>query len=290
MTNSGRGLLQLHIAIIVLTGTTLFSKLIPLPAIDITFWRCLIASLTLLLGLRLLRRPIALKHSKDLQKMLFCGALMGVHWITFFHAMQLAGVASGIIALFTYPVITVFLEPLFEHKKPAAIDIGLAALVLVGIVILVPEIELTNSSTQGICWGVFSAFMFALRNVCQRHWLGQYSGDISIFYQAMVAALVALPLVVITAADSGLGIPAIPMAELPMLLLLGVAFTALPHGLFANSLRYLPAKTVAMLACLQPVYGVILAWWVLGEQPNARVLLGGAIVVLTAAIETYRKR
>lgn len=290
MKNSRQGLLQLYCATLILAGTTLFSKLIPLSAIDITFWRSLIAAVTLLLGLRLLGRPVKLQRLRDLQRMLFCGALMGVHWITFFHAMQLAGVASGIIALFTYPIITVFLEPIFENKKPELIDIALAGLVLLGIIILVPEIELTNTSTQGICWGVFSAFLFALRNVCQHHLLNQYAGDTSIFYQALVAAAVALPLVMFNAQTNSFDIPAWPASQLPLLLLLGVLFTALPHALFANSLRYLAAKTVAMLACLQPVYGVVLAWWILGEKPAANVILGGTIVVATAAIETYRKK
>ncbi len=197
--------------------------------------------------------------------------------------MQLSGVAIGMIALYTYPIFTVFLEPFFKGHKINGLDITLAAVMLLGIIILVPELDLSNRTTEGIGWGVFSALLFALRNILQRHYLSAYGGDTSILYQGFVAAIAVSPF--ISNFDPQLAPP-----DLLKILILGALFTALPHALFASSLRYLSAKTVGLIACLQPVYGTLLAWLVLHEQPTATVLLGGGIILFTAAVETYRVR
>jgi drug/metabolite transporter (DMT)-like permease len=53
-----------------------------------------------------------LERGRDWLLMLLCGLLMCVHWVTYFHAMQVSTVAIGMIALYTYPVMSVLLEPL----------------------------------------------------------------------------------------------------------------------------------------------------------------------------------
>jgi drug/metabolite transporter (DMT)-like permease len=73
-----------------------------------------------------------------------------------------------------------------------------------------------------------------------------------------------------------------------LLCLLGVVFTAMPHALVAESLRQLPAKTVGLVSCLQPLYGTLAAIWILNEFPANSTLLGGGIIIATAIWETWR--
>lgn len=208
---------------------------------------------------------------------------MGLHWASYFQSMQLAGVAVGMAAVFTHPLITVLLEPFIKGRRPQLIDIGCGGLMLVGVLLLVPEFSLGNTTTQGICWALLAALLVAVRNVLQGHYLYRYSGDHSIFYQALVAGLVCLPMI-------STNPTAISGKDLLQLLLLGIVFTALPHSFYTNSLRYLAAKSAALIGCLQPVYGTVLAVLILSEQPTATTLLGGAIIISTSAIESYRSR
>ncbi len=67
-----------------------------------------------------------------------------------------------------------------------------------------------------------------------------------------------------------------------------MAFTALPHALFATALRYLSAKTVGLVSCLQPFYGAVLTLLVLDEQLTIRTIIGGTIIVATALFETQQ--
>ena len=70
--------------------------------------------------------------------------------------------------------------------------------------------------------------------------------------------------------------------------LLAFFCTAVPHSLFAGALRQVKAKTAGLIGCLMPVYGVGLAWLVLGEAPALTTVAGGLIIVGAAAFESYR--
>lgn len=281
MEDRRKGLLYVHSAILMFGGTGLFARLIELPATDIIAWRSVISTLVLLLMLLALKQPILLRNGRDSTIMLGIGVLLGIHWITYFHAMQIAGVAVGMLALYTSPIITVFLEPLFHGQKPQLRDVICAALVFVGVLLLVPDFSLENDITQGVLWGVLSAVFFALRNTLQRHYLQGYRGDTSMLYQGAVAALVAFPLLQVNPST-------LESDTLWKLALLAIVFTAIPHSLFAGSLRYLKAKSVGLIGCLQPVYGTLFAFLILQERPDLFTLLGGALIVGTAAWETYR--
>lgn len=71
-----------------------------------------------------------------------------------------------------------------------------------------------------------------------------------------------------------------------MLALLGTFFTALPHALVASSLRHLRAKTFSLIACMQPLYGVILAMLLLNEKPRWETLVGGILIISASVYET----
>jgi drug/metabolite transporter (DMT)-like permease len=279
--NKRKGLLYLHSAIIIFGGTALFAKLINLPATDITVWRSLVAVAAIAILLLIRRKPVRLQRRRDAIIMFIAGSLLGLHWATYFQAMQVAGIAVGMVAMYTYPIMIVFLEPLFKGQKPHATDIICALIMLFGITLLVPEFDLRNHITQGVCWGVLSAVLFALRNIMQGHYLKGYGGETSILYQGLMAGLIVLPLMTTNPLH-------VNSDNLIKLLILGALFTAVPHSFFANSLRYLKAKTVGLIGCLQPVYGALLAFLVLAEQPRLMTLLGGSIIVGAAAFETYR--
>lgn len=281
MNETRKSLFGLHLANILFAGTGLFAKLIPLPAIDITALRCLLAAGCLLIIGIVLKRKILLARPRDWLLMGLCGILMGLHWVTFFHAMQVSTVAIGMIALYTYPIMTVFLEPLWQGQRPHRADIACGLAVLGGVYLLVPELSLKNSAALGVFWGLISAAAFTLRNVLQRQYLARYRGDTAMMYQALVAGLAASAF--LKHDPSSLALPV-----WAQLVLLAFFCTAMPHSMFAGSLRALKAKTAGLISCLMPVYGVAAAWLVLGEEPAMATICGGLIIVSAAAWESAR--
>lgn len=280
MTNSFKGLLAVHSAVLIFGLTALFSKLISLTALEITLLRSVFAALIIFIFCVWHKTSIRLSTIKDYGIVIILGVFLALHWVTYFHAMQVSSIAVGVIALYTFPVITVFLEPLFHGEQPHIKDVVSAVAVLFGIYLLVPEFSLSNETTQGILWGVLSALLFALRNIIQGHYFKGYSAKHSLFYQTLVTFIVLLPF-------SYAVMPEVTTTQWGQLVLLGVVFTALPHTLFAFSLLNLKVKTVSLVACVQVVYATIFAAIVLGEWLELTTVIGGLIVVAAAMYESY---
>jgi len=280
MTDPHKGLFAVHSAVLIFGITALFSKLIELTALEITTMRSIFAILAIAVIFFWQKKTLRLSNVRDYGIVILLGILLAVHWVTYFHAMQVSSIAVGVIALFTFPIITVFLEPLFKGKKPHICDVMSALVVLLGIYFLVPEFSMENQVTLGILWGIFSALCFALRNIIQGQYFKGYSAHHSLLYQIMVTLIVLLPF-------SYTVIPEVTTTQWGLLLLLGVFFTALPHTLLVYSLLKINAKTVSLIACIQVVYAALFAVLFLGEKLELTTFIGGAIVISVAMYESF---
>lgn len=274
-----RSLISLHLTIILLGGTALFSRLVPLSAGDITLVRSMLASVALFAFLTMAKESLRLNAKKDYVIALGLGILMALHWVTYFSAMQYASVSVGMIALFTFPVITVLIEPFFEKVSLVWQDVVSALAVLVGVYFIVPVASLENDITLGVLIGIVSAILYAFRNLIHRNHFKHYSGAKAMAWQTLVIAVLLAPFgsAELSTASSNTWL---------LLLLLGTVFTALPHALIAASLRHLRAKTFSLIACMQPLYGVILAVILLNEKPSWQTLLGGILITSASVYET----
>ena len=280
MQSQQQSLIYLHIAVLLFGGTALFAKLIGLNALDITAYRAAIAGVAICVLLTLQKKPIKLHRAKDYVIAILLGIAVGIHWVTYFAGMQLAGITVGMLAFFTYPVITVFLEPLFNKSKPKTKDIISAVVVITGIYLLIPNVNLGDDITLGVVTGVVSALFFAIRNITHKRYFSEYGGPQTMFYQTLVASLMLCAFIEVS-------ITQINDADLILLLIAGVVFTAMPHSLFAASLKHLSAATAGLISCLQPLYGTILAIIILHERPSVMTLIGGALIVSAACFETW---
>ncbi|MCW8090883.1 DMT family transporter [Alteromonas sp. ASW11-130] len=274
-----RSLITLHLTVVLLGGTALFSHLIPLNATDITIGRSVFACLALFIYLLWTGESLKLARSRDYFTAFGLGALMAAHWVSYFAAMQYASISVGLIALFTFPVITVFMEPFFEAVKLKWQDVVSAIVVLTGIYLLVPTPDLNNNITLGVAIGIASAILYSLRNLLHRQYFSHYGGAKAMAWQILVICIVLIPV-----GSSELTDLSIPTGLL--LATLGTLFTALPHALIANSLIYLRAKTFSLIACMQPLYGVFLAVVLLNETPELTTLLGGLLIISASIYET----
>ncbi|NRA72580.1 MAG: DMT family transporter [Gammaproteobacteria bacterium] len=286
MGEQRRSLIQLHGSILLFGGTALFSQLLPWSALDITMLRTAIAAFALMVIIKYQGDNLRLNNPKDYAIAVMLGVIVGLHWVTYFWAMQLSNVATGMLAFFCYPVVTVFLEPLFNKTKAHGRDVFCALAVFVGVFLLIPEFSIRNDTTLGIAIGVLSGFLFALRNVLHKRYFSHYKGTQAMFYQTLVVAIMLSPFVESNPLDmTGLLVDG-GLGQLGLLLILSIIFTAAPHAFLANCFKHLSAKTAGLISCLQPLYGVILAALILGQWPSTMIYLGGSLIVMAAVFET----
>lgn len=274
-------LIKIHTAVMFFGLAGVFGKLVDLPATIIVLGRVFFATLFLAALLLYLRRSIRLKRGQDYLYLALQGAILAVHWATFFKSIQVSTVAVGLLTYSTFPIFAAFFEPVFFKERVAVSDVTLALITLAGVALVIPSFELANNITQGALWGTASGFTFAILSILNRMYVREYPSLVITFYQDGIATVLLLPVFFLWK-------PELRGDDLLLLALLGVVCTAIAHSFFIKGLADVKARTAGIIACLEPVYGILAAAVLLGEVPNLRVVLGGAVILGTTFYATLK--
>lgn len=276
------GLAGLHAAVFLFGVAGLFGKWVALSAMLIVFGRVVFA--TAALGAVLaLRRGFVWPGRQAAGRLVACGGLLVVHWAAFFHSIQISTVAVGLLAYSTAPVFAAMLEP-WWFREPAS-HRGLLAsfLSLGGVALMIPQWQAGNAVLQGVSWGVVAGCSFAVLALLNRELGREVDATNLAFYQDGIAALLLVPVIPL--------IWIVPTTQdVLLLVLLGVVFTALAHGLFIHALRHVRARMATLVSNLEPVYGIALAAMLLSEIPTPRTIAGGALILGAVLWVTLRPR
>jgi drug/metabolite transporter (DMT)-like permease len=282
MIQKRHGLVEIHLAVLLFGLSGLFGKLLSFPPFFIVLGRTFFAALTLSVALFCTKNQIRPKSSQDFIVLLFLGIILAVHWTTFFHAIQISTVAVGLLTFSTFPIFVTFMEPYFFNEKLRRFDILTAGSVVLGLILVVPAFDFRNHITQGAFWGIISGFTFAVLSILNRKYVGTYPPILIVCYQNWMATLTLLPFLFF----KNLSIQ--PMDFL-YLAFLGIFCTAVAHVLFIKSLVHIKTQLASITACLEPVYGILFAFVLLGETPAFRTILGGGIILGTITVASMNR-
>lgn len=278
--NLTKNLLELNLAILFISTSGVLGRYIDLPSPITIGLRASLACLVLFLFCKWKKADLHLQ-TKDRKTVFVSGLLLGLHWTTYFYALQLSNVAIGMLSLFTFPAITAILEPIILQTKTLKIHLFLSILVLVGIYFLVPDFSLQNKQFKAVGFGLFSAFCYALRNITMKSKIKHYDGSVLMVYQLLVIAIFWSPSFFILDGTNLL-------TYLLATVLLAILTTALGHTIFLYSLKNFSTTTASIISCTQPIYGILIALVVLREVPKLSTVLGGFIILSTVLIESIR--
>lgn len=273
----------LNLGMLFISTSGVLGRYIALPP-PISIWvRSLIALILLVLYARYKKFNFQINWKNHGAAVCWSGILMAIHWITYFFALQWSNVAIGMLSLFTYPIITVFLEPFFIPVKLQKMHLLLGGLILFGIYFLVPAFDLKNSGTQGLLIGLFSALAYALRNLILKKHNAMGNGSIQMIYQLGIVVILLAPVLwLYPEADI--------VSQWPYLFILGAITTALGHTLFLSSFSHFNISTASIMSSIQPLFGVLLGALFLYEIPTLKSVVGGALILTTVLIESKRSK
>jgi drug/metabolite transporter (DMT)-like permease len=212
------------------------------------------------------------------------GAILALHWWTFFAAIRLSDVATGLLGFASFPLFVRWLERALLRTPGSRSDLAVTVLVVVGLALVVPEPSWSNRTVQGLALGVVSGFTFALLAVRNRARVERHGAtSLALWQNAFAAVTIALVLVA-TRAE----VPSPTIRDLVLIVVLGAICTALAHTLFIASLAGVSAHTASVVASLEPVYGIVLAAVLLDEVPAMRTMLGATLIIIAALVVTGR--
>ena len=112
-----RSLILYHFVVVIFGFSSVLGALISLDAIPLVIYRMGLAALGLAFFFAVYK-PNYFHLSSDMWgKVVLGGIIIAVHWVTFFHAIKVAGVSLTLSMMATGAFITAMLEPLLTQRK-----------------------------------------------------------------------------------------------------------------------------------------------------------------------------
>lgn len=290
MSDTRTAWLQIHLCVFLWGFTAIIGKLITLSALPLVLWRMLLVSLLLLLLPRVWRGVLRLSR-RHLLAFLGVGVIVAVHWLTFYAAVKLANASVAATCMALIPVCLCFIEPMVTGRAFVRRELLLGVLVLPGVALVVGGTP--DTMNAGIAVAILSAFLAALFTAWNKRLIHRTDALSATALEMLGGGIFALALTLLLASlptrwDAGALLPAqeqllaVPGdSDMGWILVLAVACTLLPFALSLVALRQLSAYASSLAVNMEPLYAIILAILILGEQRelDLHFYLGAAIIL-----------
>jgi len=258
-----RAYIELHIAVFLWGFTAILGDLIQLSALALVWWRVLITSISVLF---LLRNGLNLKRlsRRSIAQFAFVGVLTALHWVTFYGAIKLSNASITLVCMATCAFFTSLIEPLIMRKKMVWTEILIGFLIVPGMVLIVQNVE--AKMHLGIVVGLSSSLLAAVFSTLNKKWIDN-AEPLPITFIEMTSAWLFLSAVLPLFFHAEPNAVLLPSAkDFAMLLVLSLLCTTLTWVLVLRAMKNLSAFTSNLTVNLEPVYGIFLAWLLLGDQ------------------------
>ncbi|WP_133499831.1 DMT family transporter [Cognatilysobacter terrigena] len=282
-----RAFLQIHVCVVLWGFTAILGKLITLRALPLVWWRMLFVVAALAFvprvwrGLRAMPGRIVAAYAG-------IGALVALHWLTFYGSIKLSNASVGATCIALGTVFTAMAEPWLAKTKFQPRDFLLGVAVLPGVALVVGGIP--HGMRAGVSVGTLSALFVALFGSLNKRMVehGDALTVTAIELGAGVLTLTVLsPLMAIVAPGEALTLAVPSLHDIGLLLALAIGCTLIPYALSLVALRHMSAFAAQLAVNLEPVYAIVLAILLLGEQRELSLAFYGGVAIILGAVLAY---
>ncbi|KAB2806764.1 DMT family transporter [Phaeocystidibacter luteus] len=278
-----RSQLKLHFVVFLWGFTAILGDLISLDAIPLVAHRMFIAVVAIYIFLKYKKTSTAVKGAMR-YKLYAAGGVIALHWITFFHAIKISNVSITLACMGSAALFVSILEPIFFKRKVAWSEILLGVAVIIGVSTIFWS---ENDYATGIIVALISAFLSASFSVINGLLVKKESSAVITVHELFGGwALVALFLTAtILFSDRTVEsiVPTLP--DVGYLMLLGILATAYAFIQSVEVMRHLSPFTVVLTINLEPVYGILAAYLILGdEEKMSKEFYFGTLIILAAVV------
>ncbi len=277
MKNSA--LFRLHLIVFLWGFTAILGKLIHANAQVLVFYRMLIASLFLFLFIRVVKKQSIAISKKLFIQLAVVGAFMGFHWLCFFYSIKVSNVSIALSCLSLSTLFAALLEPLIFKRKLDISEI-LMGVVIVACMYLIFKTEFQYK--EGIFYGILTALFGTVFSVFNGKLYGKTSSGNIIFYEILCGWAI-LSIFYLFSGDLPL-ITEISQRDLVLVTILAGVFTAYPMLESINLMKYITPFTLVLTVNLEPVYGIILAYFIFGDSEHMSPIFYVASLVMILSI------
>jgi drug/metabolite transporter (DMT)-like permease len=293
----------LHFIVFIWGWTAILGKLISVRATDLVWYRTLIAGISIFLFLKLMKASVKTSR-RGLLLFFSVGAIVSLHWIFFYEAVKI-NVSLGLVCFSSGTFFVSFLEPLFYKRKIIWYEV-LFGLIVFGIIYLISDTKIKTDSNLHymfsnwlrpnqavVIFSLIGAFTSALFAVLNGKLVRTYDAKTITMYE-MTGGFIFMTLYMLFTQHFSLSFFQLSGADCLWLLILGVVCTAFTFVTSVAIMKEISPYTVVLSVNLEPVYGIIMAWFIFKEKMNSSFYIEAAVILalvfMNAGLKNYFRK
>jgi len=280
--------IELHFIVVLFGFTAILGKLIQLPAPVLVWYRTLFAFSALFIWFLFSKTNFILPIRKTLQ-LLGIGLIVGAHWIFFFHAIKVSNVSVTLGCLASGTLFASLLEPLLFKRRIYWFEV-IIGMVIIGGIYLIFQFE--TKYVWGIIFSLLSFFLSSLFTVLNKKIAHKFNQNIVGFYE-MLGGFAGISIYLFFNGNLNTTDLSFTFQDFIFLCLLGIICSAYAFSAIVRIMKELSAYLVVLSINLEPVYGIIAAFFIFGETEKMTTgFYAGAAIILVSVFSynTLAKR
>ena len=284
MEASPKDFLKLHFIVLIWGFTAILGNEMTIPATDVVLYRTAIASVVLA-GFMYFKSKSFKLEKGQLVPLVLTGFIIALHWFLFFESARVSNVSVSLAGMATTTFWTSLIEPLFNKRKIRLFEVVLGLVVISGLYVIF-RFEFNNALGLGLAMAAaFMAALFSVLNGKLTHRISQYTITLYEMAAAAIGIAIFIPFykVFFLAETATYAIPT--PRDWGLLLVLSVVCTVYAFSVSVELMKRITAYVVNLTINLEPVYGIILAVIIYGE--NEEMSPGfyyGTLIILLAVL------
>ncbi len=279
-------LIKLHLAVFLWGFTGVLGRLISLNEGLLVWYRILITIIILfsIFSYKKSFQPISNQLKFRLMRI---GVIVAMHWLFFYGSIKYANVSISLICLSSIAFFTALLEPIIIKRRISLIEIVLSLIAVLGIALI---FHFDNKFRTGIILGILSAIFSAIFSIYNKKNIVTTSSQNIMFYELIGGFLfltICMPFYLYLFPATHI---IASVQDIFWLLILSWVCTVIAMDFSLQALKKVSAFTLNLTVNLEPVYGIILAFFIFNEQNelSSSFYLGFSLIVLSVALQMIR--
>jgi drug/metabolite transporter (DMT)-like permease len=276
--------LKLHFIVFLWGFSAILGKLVSIPSVEMILYRGLMAAGGMAIVIAITQGTFVVTRS-DFIKLILIGFIVAFHWIAFFAAARVSNVSVSLVGFATNSLWAALLEPLFTRTRIKKFEVLLGLVVLFGLYIIFSfDFEYKLGLFLGVVAGLTSA-IFAIFNAKMVRTVPAYTITFYEMVGIVIGIIAFLPIYKNTFASNHLlSLVPKPMDWLYIALLAGVC-SVYAYSTAVELMKKLSVFLIQLSLNLEPVYGIIMALMIFGDEEKMGMnFYLGTIVILSAVL------
>ncbi|WP_281310539.1 DMT family transporter [Flavobacterium flavigenum] len=273
--------LNLHLIVFIWGFTAILGALITIDADNLVWYRMLLA--LIFLGAFIIYKKQSFHVPvKELFKLVFVGLLIALHWIFFFKAIHVSNVSITLSIFSLGAFFASLLEPLFYGRKILWYEVFFGLIIIAGLALIL-QVEIKYLT--GVYYALASIILGVVFTLLNGKLISDHEPSLITFYE-FGAGVFFISLYFLIQGKFSVDFFTISLNNWALLLILASVCTAYAFTASVKVMQRLTPYTVMLTTNLEPVYGIILAYFILGgkEKMSVEFYIGALIIVITVIL------